>query len=218
MAQVEKISGESPFDTPLCPLAGPFQTTKLEFPLFVSLLTLTPNCGVSWALPNILSHSPGEQVLRGQSFLSPGPSFLWQSLSNPHPSGALDFHSSPNPKQNQIPNHRCRLRLSPDEKCLREEFFPSSYSSLVALGSSTPNTSLGVMTLLLLIQSLTPTPILSLGWALAQGTQPWPRWAISQGKLCLQTTHPFPGYLLTLPRMVIVGSGNCCCCSLLQDK
>lgn len=214
MAQVEKISGESPFDTPLCPLSGSFQTTKLEFPLFVSLLTLTPNRGVSWALPNILSHSPGEQVLRGQSFLSPAPSF-----GSPFPIPIpLDFHSSPNPKQNQIPNHRCRLRHSPDEKCLREEFFPSSYSSLVVLGSSTPNTSLGVMTLLLLIQSLTLTPILSLGWALAQGTQPWPRWAISQGKLCLQTTHPFPGYLLTLPRMVIVGLGNCCCCSLLQDK
>ena len=79
MAQVEKISGENSVDTPLFPLAGPFQTTKLELPLFVSSHPYPkPGCQVS--------SSPTSPAIAqvnmssGDNYFCPVPSF-----GNPFP-------------------------------------------------------------------------------------------------------------------------------------
>lgn len=112
------------------------------------------------------------------------------ALFLPHSNCSSRLHLSPNHicNINTHPNPRHQLSLPqhaqprPGWKMSHGKIlfmsYPSLPPSLVA-----PSASLGMVTILLLIQSLTLTPVLTLGWVLAQGTQPQPRWVISQGKL-----------------------------------
>lgn len=180
---------------------------------------------MDWALVPDPELAPRLKRFQEEVFLQPTP--LPAAPFLPHTNCGLRFYLSPNQvcNVNINPNPRHQLSLLQDAqpwpgwKTSPGRIIFMSYPFLAALGSSTPSASLGTMTLILLIECLSLSPFLSLGWVLAQGTQPWPRWEIYQWKLYLQTIHPFSSYLLTLPRMVILVSGIfCCCCSLLPEK
>lgn len=132
-------------------------------------------------------------------------------------------HTNCSPRFYLSPNQVCNVNINPNPRHLLSLFQHAQpwpgwkmspgrtlfmfYPFLAALGYSTPSAFPGMISLILLIQHLTLSPFLNLGWVLGQGIQPWPRWEISQWKFSLQTTHPFSSSLLTLPRMVILGSG-----------